>query len=247
MVDIDRYTPTSKRRAILPAIAGIALGFGGRGVLPSSSSNRDTSGSRRVDETKVSDITATNRPLMGSNQASVVFFYWGDYQCPFCAKFETETLPRIRSSYIQSTDLIFIYKPIAVFGKDSRRAAQAAHAVWDQEGVGQAEFWQWHATVQSTFNGNRNSGWATASNLQSMAKRVDGVSPDPIESAVNNSEYSKQIRSDAEEARGLGANGTPFSLITSSEAKPQTLAGAQPFSRFQSVINRAMDADGGNE
>lgn len=51
-----------------------------------------------------------NSSIIGNRDAQVIIVEFSDFQCPFCRAFYTETLPQIESEYIDSGDVVLVYK-----------------------------------------------------------------------------------------------------------------------------------------
>ncbi|MFB6190238.1 MAG: thioredoxin domain-containing protein [Candidatus Nanohaloarchaea archaeon] len=109
----------------------------------------------------VANVSTVNEPYIGSKSAPVTMVYWFDYQCPFCGRFEKQTLPRLKENYVKQGELRIVFKDFPFLGKDSRTAALASGAVWNKY----PEKWpEWHATVFDN-QGRENSGWASREKL----------------------------------------------------------------------------------
>ncbi len=169
--------------------------------------------------------------------------YYSDFQCPFCAKFEAEALPEIQDNHISSAEEVrLIVKPLGVFGDDSLRAAQAAHSVWRQVDGDQDIFWSWYETVTDAYDGEQNSGWASVDNLVSLSDSFNGVSGDSIRTHLENSKYESAVAADFEEGREQGLQGTPYFIVYGDDFdESRTISGAQPYSRFETVIDSYLE------
>src|SRR3989344_1577925 len=55
-------------------------------------------------------VDAGDAPFLGNENAPVKMIEFSDYQCPFCRKFWIETLPLIKSEYIDTGKVKFVYK-----------------------------------------------------------------------------------------------------------------------------------------
>lgn len=178
---------------------------------------------------------AFNRPTLGEKDAPVTMIYWGDYQCHFCQKFEEETQPEINTNHIETGEVRLIFKPIAVFGKDSERAAQAAHCVWEM--ASKEVFWEWHTKIMSHSNKD-TEGWASIENLVKLSEDIDGVDVDKLESCIRDGKYSSRLNTDLTEGKERGLEGTPYFFIYGKSAKAgQKLSGAQSYNFFNRIIN----------
>ncbi len=78
----------------------------------------------------IKDVDIKNEPYIGNANAPVVMAYWMDYQCPFCRRFEQETLPTLIEKYVNTGKLKIVFKDFQFLGEDSQAAGLFANAVW---------------------------------------------------------------------------------------------------------------------
>jgi len=52
----------------------------------------------------------TDEPFLGDENAPVTIVEFGDYQCPICQRFHANTLPQIKSEYIETGKVKYIFK-----------------------------------------------------------------------------------------------------------------------------------------
>lgn len=102
-----------------------------------------------------------NEPSIGQEDAPVTIVYWYDYQCPFCKRFEQQTLSQIKKNYVDTGKARIVFKNFAFLGEDSRTAAIASEAVWEKY---PNKWFDWHTTVFDN-QGPERSGWASKENL----------------------------------------------------------------------------------
>jgi protein-S-isoprenylcysteine O-methyltransferase Ste14 len=59
-------------------------------------------------------------PTLGSSSAAVSIVEFSDFQCSFCKKFWTDTLPKLKESYIKKGRARLVYRHFAILGKAFR-------------------------------------------------------------------------------------------------------------------------------
>lgn len=227
---------TVKRRTVAAFIGGAIAGSGttvaGERLTASGSSSTEPTGA----------IQTQNRPYLGQQNGTVTAIYYMDFQCPFCKQFENQALPKILENYNDS-DLHFVIKPIAIFGSDSKRAALAAHCGWEQL-TGPDKYWQWHQKLINAYDGDENSGWANTENLVGLAEDFSGLDASQFRECHKNGSHNIRAVDDRAEGNARGMSGTPYFIFPGgNSSETRTISGAQPYSRFKTVINHYLDND----
>jgi protein-disulfide isomerase len=241
-------SPLSRRALLLTtgtlaASAGVVYGAsrldaGGTATSLSPSIHRSS-------ETTGFDVDLTGHPVLGDLDAPVDVYYWSDYQCPFCHRFEQRTLPDLVETEVREGRVRVVFLEFPYIGSASWTAAVVDRCVWrDVRGDRPDAYWPWHAAVFDARE-EANSGWATRSTLLDIADDVGGVDPDAVGECVaaNRAAIEARIETDVARARELGVRGTPaFVLYDRSTGAAGTLVGAQPYDRFETAIDRLTAA-----
>lgn len=80
---------------------------------------------------------------LGDENAPVVMIEFSDFQCPFCRSFWRDTLPLIKSEYIDTGKVRFVYRDFPLgFHQGAMPAAQAAECAREQD-----KFWEMHDKI----------------------------------------------------------------------------------------------------
>lgn len=82
-------------------------------------------------------------PIMGSVNAPVTIIEFSDYECPYCKRFFNETLPQLKSMYIDMGKVRLVYRDLPLLthepaATNEARAANCARA--QKEDVGYFRF-----------------------------------------------------------------------------------------------------------
>src|SRR3989338_8538820 len=56
------------------------------------------------------EVSEDNDPVKGDKSAPVTIIEFSDFQCPYCGRFFSETLPSIEQKYIQSGKVKMVYR-----------------------------------------------------------------------------------------------------------------------------------------
>lgn len=234
------------RRAFL-AGSVVTVGAGGAYVLTRSDETaHDVSPSfHSSDETTAFGVDLAGKPIVGSPEAPLEIYYWTDFQCPFCERFERETFPDLVRNYVEPGDVRVVLIALPYFGADSMTAAVASKCVWEQvRDDDPSAYWDWHTAVFDE-QGEKNSGWASTQNLLEYTRSVNAVDADVLESCLEDRrpELEDAVETDADGATQRGVSGTPTFVVFDPDAEVAgSLVGAQPIERFDEAIERIEDA-----
>ena len=179
----------------------------------------------------IKDVNLNGEPYIGSPQAPVVMAYWSDYQCPFCARFETQTLPALKTQYVDTGKLRIVFKDLQFLGPDSKTAALLGRAIWQAY---PDKYFAWRQKMYED-QGTENSGWV-GTKADSIASSL-GMDVKKLNQLVsqNNSSYSQAIDNDYSEGNKFGIQSTPSFVLGT-----QLVVGAQPLSAFTQIINSEL-------
>jgi protein-disulfide isomerase len=176
-----------------------------------------------------SRVTASvdDDPVLGSEDAPVTIIEFSDYQCPFCGRFWSETLPQIKSQYIDTGKVRLVYRdfPLTSIHPFAQPAAEAAECVRDAAGGSDEAYFKYHDKVY----GNQQA--LSDSNLKEWAQEL-GYN---IEDCLSSGKFRAEVTKDLSDAQAAGGRGTPYFVIN---GKP--LSGAQPFEAFQQAIEAEL-------
>ncbi len=176
--------------------------------------------------------------ILGSANAKVTIVEYGDYQCPFCTKFFSETQPQIVQNYVNSGKVRFVFRDFPFLGAESTAAANAAQCANDQ-----GKLWAYHDALYSAKvadenkGGNENDGFYTMAVFLRLAQQVGVGNMGAFTSCVNNSQDANLVAQEKSDGTAGGVNSTPMFFINGVQ-----ILGAQPYSQFQTTIDAAAKA-----
>ncbi len=164
--------------------------------------------------------------FLGEEDAPVTVIEWSDFECPFCARFYSETLPQIIEEYVEEGDVKFVFKHFPLsFHKNAQKAAEAAECAKDQ-----GAFWEMHDLL---FESGVDGGEKT---YKKYAAQLD-LDEGKFASCLNSGRKAKEIDQDIKEGTAAGVRGTPGFTVNG-----QLVSGAQPFAAFEAVIEEKLDS-----
>ena len=90
-----------------------------------------------ITQPTTANADADDDPVLGNKNAPVEIIEFSDYQCPFCRKFWTETLPSIKTEYIDTGKVKFVYRdfPLTSIHPSAEPAAEAGDRGWQRPHV----------------------------------------------------------------------------------------------------------------
>ncbi|MBU6214459.1 thioredoxin domain-containing protein [Patescibacteria group bacterium] len=193
----------------------------------------------------IKNVKMDGDPYIGSPTAPVTIAFWSDFQCPFCKEFEvggvkelesrgtTSSLPDIIKNYVNTGKVKIVFMDMAFLGNDSITAAEYGRSVWK---LYPQQYFAWR-TAMYTAQGTENTGWATADKIEKITATVSGLDVSAISADVkaNASAYQAMMDADKAEAGKVGISATPSFVIGK-----QVIAGAYPYSTFQSAIDALL-------
>ncbi|MBI1969641.1 DsbA family protein [Candidatus Woesearchaeota archaeon] len=203
-------------------------GFGGEmgtGEQPSAPTIQPTQPTRPTQQARITDIGADDDPSRGDKSAPVTMIEFSDFQCPFCGRFWSQTLPQIEQEYIKTGKVKFVYRdfPLDAIHPNARPAAEAAECA-DEQG----KFWEFHDKIF------QNQQQLSVENYKKWAAEL-GLNAEKFNGCVDSKKYAEEVSKDLADATAAGGTGTPYFLIN---GKP--LTGAQPFAAFKAAIDAEL-------
>lgn len=182
------------------------------------------------------EISLTGLPAMGDPKASITIVEYSDYQCPFCGRYFTQTLPEVRKSLVQTGKVRYLFSnfPLDSLHPQAFKAHEAAACAGDQ-----GKYWEMHTQL---FNNQRA---LAVPQLESYASKI-GLDMGAYKVCMAANKFANKVRSDFSAAAGLGIEGTPTFLIGKTNAGDtkmvavKVLVGAQPFEAFRDAVDSLM-------
>jgi protein-disulfide isomerase len=171
--------------------------------------------------------------IRGSTSARVALVEFGDFDCPFCAKFARDTLPAVDSEFVDRGEVLFVFKHTPM-----HPLSRGAAIVADCAG-GQGRFWQMHDSLFRGVDTLDDAGLTR----QASALRLNLEQLAVCKAAGSAAGIDAQIR----EARQFGVQGTPtlmFGRLQRNNLMTVTtmVAGAMPLALVRSELLKLLGA-----
>ena len=214
--------------------------------FPTATGNSNGNVVQQQPDTQPSIVKAStdDDPVLGDENAPITVIEFSDYQCPFCRKFWTETFPQVKSEYIDTGKVKFVYRdfPLTSIHPAAVPAAEAANCV--REKGGDEAYFKMHDKIFQEGNildgGDPITGPVKGTaqfGAVELKKWAQEIGYD-ISSCLDSGKYKNEIAKDINDATVAGGQGTPFFVVMKSGDKEGILlSGAYPFSTFQQILD----------
>ena len=205
--------------------------------------NKSTSSEPADIQNLISNLTTPVIPgakAIGNNNAPISIIEFGDYQCPFCARFNQETKDELVSKYVDTGIVRFGFKDLIIndLPKDklSTLSAEASYCAAEQD-----KFWDYHDEVYRNSRGE-NTGWISNESLLGFANNVNMPNIAQFTECLNSHKYNQLVVQNDIFAKNLGLSTTPtFLILKDNSTKIAAVEGAQPISVFDDVIAQFLN------
>jgi protein-disulfide isomerase len=173
--------------------------------------------------------------ILGKANAPVTYIDYGDYQCPFCNRYFTDTFPSLKSEYVDTGKIKMVFRDLAFLGPESLAAANAAQCANDQ-----GKLWPYHDELYTgkskdyASGGSENDGYFTRSLFLTFANQI-GLDMPKFTSCLDGNNNMAYVAQEKTAASDQGINSTPTFSIDGTEVQ-----GSQPLANFEAVINQAL-------
>ncbi|MEZ4608322.1 MAG: thioredoxin domain-containing protein [Deinococcales bacterium] len=171
--------------------------------------------------------------VVGDEAAELVLIEFSDFNCPYCARFHAETLPKIKSNFVETGKIRYVYRDyIGVGGETSLNAAIVAECSRQQ--IGDESYIAMLSQIYQTTGAKRPE------TVLALAPDF-GANVDELASCVDEKLPQAEIRADTQAAQQLGIRGTPGFVLGYADAEGKVqginLQGALPYEVFERYIN----------
>ncbi len=167
----------------------------------------------------------------GSENAPVTIVEFSDYQCPFCRSFFENTLPQLRTEYVETGKVRILFRDFPLsFHPDAPAAANAARCAGEL-----GDYFGMHDLIY------QGQGPASAGTVaidpavyETYATQL-GLDAAAFKACVDSGKYAAQVQADVDAGIAAGVSGTPSFIVNG-----QLLVGAQPYAVFKQVIDAEL-------
>lgn len=174
--------------------------------------------------------------VKGSADARLTLVEFTDYQCPFCARHNRETVPRLVETYVKTGKLKYVIRdyPIESIHPAAVKAAEAPHCA--SEG---GRYWHMHDLLFA------HPRAMAPKDLVAHAQTIS-LDAEAFSRCLESGKYAERVRQARADGDRAGVRGTPMFFLGVTETNNETitavttLRGAQPFERFEEAIEKLL-------
>ncbi len=178
-------------------------------------------------EPRVADfkVLEDDDPVKGDKNAPVTIVEFSDYECPFCARFYSQTLPQIEEKYIKTGKVKLIYRDFPLsFHQLAQKAGEAAECAGEQ-----GKYFEMHDKL---FENGVTGGVA---GYKQFAAQM-GLDQAKFDTCLDTGAQAAEVKKDMADGAQYGVTGTPGFFVNG-----RLISGAQPFPVFEQAIEAALN------
>lgn len=237
---LEIHSAKSKSNYLYPLIITILIGawliglsiLGAGWLISKEISRQSTNVYSEINEQSPIDIKLPEiLGSQGSEDSKVVVVEFADFQCPFCGEWQKEIYSKLKTEYIDSKKIKFVFWPIAFLGEESNKAAEAALCAKDQ-----GKFWEYHDILYLNQSGENQGAFADYK-LQSLADKI-GIKQEDFITCFNSRIFKPHIEDLTNSSATYGVNSTPTVFING-----QKLEGVQPWENYKLLIESELNKE----
>lgn len=153
---------------------------------------------------------------LGDANAPVLVFEYSDLQCPFCGSFDRNMFPTLKSDYIDTGKVRFVFRhfPLTNLHADAQRAAEASECAADQ-----SMFFEY---IEAVFSDATRQSDLSATVLRDIADEV-GLDLTAYDTCIAADAKGPRVEQDVNSGTALGVPGTPTFFVNGIQASTLTL------------------------
>ncbi len=170
------------------------------------------------------EVSIDDDSVKGDVDAKVTIIEFTDYECPFCARHYTSTMPQLQKEYIDTGKVKYVVRDFPLgFHTQAQKAAEAAECAGEQE-----KYFEMHDKL---FDNGVQGG---VSSFKQFAGQI-GLNQGDFDSCLDSGKMESEVKKDMKDGQSYGVQGTPAFFING-----RLISGAQPFSAFKQAIDAEL-------
>jgi protein-disulfide isomerase len=197
-------------------------------VVPTPTTLPDDGSGRPVNMQEL-DLALEPFGALGDPQAPVTIIEFSDFGCQFCRQYALQVFPRLRTEFIDSGKLYYVYKHLPVVSMRGVEAAEAAECAGEQQ-----QYWEMHD--QLWLNPAEWNVDPEAAQQVFVQYGVNlGLAAEPLRACLNEKRHAVAVDQDVNEAFRLNIRSTPVFIINR-----RVLIGSHSYETFVELIQEEL-------
>ena len=176
-------------------------------------------------------------PAEGDVVAPVTMIEFSDFQCPFCARYDAETFPRVEQDYVKTGKVRYVFSnfPLQNIHALARPLADAAQCVSEQK-----QFWQMRHLLLT-----HQAALTSDQAIVDLVKQL-GIDLSAFQKCRQDGKRAEKLSQAIAEAAADGVSGTPTFFIgvndtaTDKVKVMKVIVGQQPYENFKQAIDAIL-------
>jgi protein-disulfide isomerase len=175
------------------------------------------------------EVSIIDGIVIGQDDAPLTLVEFSDYQCPFCQRFFANTMPHLKTQYVDTGQLRLVVRDLPLaFHRQAKPAAIASRCAHAQNAflpMREKLFIETQRQVEADF----------------LAIAIElGLKPRRFSECMASNVITEIVESSVRDAQARGITGTPTFVLGATEedyVEGIIIVGAQPFSSFKAQID----------
>jgi len=172
--------------------------------------------------------------VIGREDAPVTIIEFTDLQCPYCARYASQTFPRLKREYVDTGKLRYTSRDLPLpFHSFALPAAVASRCAGEQ-----GQFWEFR---EALFAAQGTLGTEPYGRIAGQL----GLDVAQLEACRSKGEQESSVRADLAMASQHGIRSTPTFVIgrvVDGEFQGEVVSGAQPYEFFKAKLDALLAA-----
>ena len=170
------------------------------------------------------EVSIDDDAVKGDVNAPVTIIEFTDYECPFCSRHYTSTMPQLQKEYIDTGKVKYVVRDFPLgFHTQAQKSAEAAECAGEQ-----GKYFEMHDKL---FDNGVQGG---VSSFKQFAGQI-GLNQGDFDSCLDSDKMASEVQKDSQDGQKYGVQGTPAFFING-----RLISGAQPFSAFKQAIDAEL-------
>ncbi len=172
---------------------------------------------------------------IGELSAPVTVVEFVDYACPYCAQFAQKVFPSIKTKYIDTGKVRFVFRNFPIsFHPAAGVAAQAVECSRQQSEKYAMEL------ANKLYTATTKNGVLTQDDVYAAFQSLKDIDTEKMYYCIDTAETVAQITADIDDAVKGGVNGVPSFWVLGKNGKAVLVQGSLEFSAFKKVLDTKL-------